>query len=185
MGKENALNQPLSNLSAVSSNETQMKTIGIIGGVSWVSSIEYYRLMNEMVNKELGGLHSAKILMYSIEFGDFSKEERLAEKGNWDPLNKTMIDAAQRLKNGGADFIVIASNTMNSRADDIQAKVHIPVLHIADATGEKVKESGIKTLRFWVLSTPWSRTFIETGWRKNTGSKWLFPMKPKGSISIQ
>jgi len=124
-------------------NETQMKTIGIIGGVSWVSSIEYYRLMNEMVNDELGGLHSAKILMYSIEFGNFSEQERLADKGDWEPLNRTMIDAAQRLKNGGADFIVIASNTMNSRADDIQEKVNIPVLHIADATGEKVKKSGI------------------------------------------
>ena len=134
------------NAGAVSSNESQMKTIGIIGGVSWVSSIEYYRLMNEMVNKQLGGLHSAKILMYSIEFGNFSDEERLAEKGDWSLLNRTMIDAAQRLKRGGADFIVIASNTLNSRADDIQEKVHIPVLHIADATGEKVNKSGIKTV---------------------------------------
>lgn len=134
------------NAGAVSSNESQMKTIGIIGGVSWVSSIEYYRLMNEMVNKQLGGLHSAKILMYSIEFGNFSDEERLAEKGDWSLLNRTMIDAAQRLKRGGADFIVIASNTLNSRADDIQENVHIPVLHIADATGEKVNKSGIKTV---------------------------------------
>jgi aspartate racemase len=134
------------NAGGVSSNESQMKTIGIIGGVSWVSSIEYYRLMNEMVNKQLGGLHSAKILMYSIEFGNFSDEERLAEKGDWSLLNRTMIDAAQRLKRGGADFIVIASNTLNSRADDIQEKVQIPVLHIADATGEKVNKSGIKTV---------------------------------------
>ncbi len=134
------------NAGAVSSNESQMKTIGIIGGVSWVSSIEYYRLMNEMVNKQLGGLHSAKILMYSIEFGNFSDEERLAEKGDWSLLNRTMIDAAQRLKRGGADFIVIASNTLNSRADDIQEKVQIPVLHIADATGEKVNKSGMKTV---------------------------------------
>ena len=136
----------IGNAGTISSNESQMKTIGIIGGVSWVSSIEYYRLMNEMVNKQLGGLHSAKILMYSIEFGNFSDEERLAEKGDWSLLNKTMIDAAERLKRGGADFIVIASNTMNSRADDIQEKVQIPVLHIADATGEKVNESGIKTV---------------------------------------
>jgi aspartate racemase len=142
-----AINATLTkNAGAVSSNESQMKTIGIIGGVSWVSSIEYYRLMNEMVNKQLGGLHSAKILMYSIEFGNFSDEERLAEKGDWSLLNRTMIDAAQRLKRGGADFIVIASNTLNSRADDIQEKVHIPVLHIADATGEKVNKSGIKTV---------------------------------------
>lgn len=166
MGKD-ARNQTLSDVCTVSSNETQMKTIGIIGGVSWVSSIEYYRLMNEMVNKELGGLHSAKILMYSIEFGDFSKEERLAEKGNWDPLNKTMIDAAQRLKKGGADFIVIASNTMNSRADDIQANVHIPVLHIADATGEKVNKSGIKTVA--LLGTKY--TMEQNFYRDRLGKK--------------
>ncbi len=175
MAKENALNQPLSNLSAVSSNETQMKTIGIIGGVSWVSSIEYYRLMNEMVNKELGGLHSAKILMYSIEFGDFSNQERLAEKGNWNPLNKTMIDAAKSLKNGGADFIVIASNTMNSRADDIQAKVHIPVLHIADATGEKVKESGIKTVALLGTKYTMEQNFYRDRLEKKYGLKVVIP----------
>ncbi len=128
------------------SDQPEMKTIGIIGGVSWVSSIEYYRLLNEMVGQKLGGLHSAKLLMYSIEFGEFSEQERLAEKGDWNTLNKTIIDAAQRLKRGGADFIIIASNTVNSRADYIQETVGLPVLHIADATGEKVNESGIKTV---------------------------------------
>ena len=128
------------------SDEARMKTIGIIGGVSWQSSIEYYRLMNEMVAAKLGGLNSAKILMYSIEFGEFSKQERLANQGDWGPLRKTMIDAAQRLKRGGADFIVIASNTMNSTADLVQKTVKIPVLHIADATGAEVKKSGIKTV---------------------------------------
>ena len=128
------------------SKASQMKTIGIIGGVSWQSSIEYYRLMNELVAKQLGGLHSAKILMHSIEFGEFSKEERLASEGDWGPLRKTMIDAAERLKKGGTDFIVIASNTMNSTAELIEDKVKILVLHIADATGEQVKKSGIKTV---------------------------------------
>ena len=130
----------------VLAKETPMKTIGIIGGVSWVSSLEYYRLMNEMVRDKLGGLNSAKVLMYSIEFGEFSKEERLAARGNWAPLRKILLDAAQRLERGGADFIVIASNTLNSQAELIAAQVKIPVLHIADATGRKVKESGIKTV---------------------------------------
>ena len=121
-----------------------MKVIGIIGGVSWTSSVDYYRIMNERVQDLLGGDNSAKILMYSIEFGEFSKQERLAAGGNWDPLNGTMIDAALRLKNGGADFIVIASNTMNSRADDIEKKVGLPVLRIYDVTGSKVNKSGIK-----------------------------------------
>jgi aspartate racemase len=126
--------------------ERRIKTIGIIGGVSWVSSLEYYRLMNEQVRDRLGGLHSAPILMYSIEFGDFSKQERLAAQGDWRPLKATMIDAAKRLEQGGADFIVIASNTMNSTAELIAEHVAIPVLHIADATGRKVKASGIKTV---------------------------------------
>jgi aspartate racemase len=121
-----------------------MKTIGIIGGVSWESSIEYYRLMNQKVMDDLGGLHSAKILMYSIEFGKFSEEERLAEKGNWTPLNATLVKAAESLKGGGADFIVIASNTLNSRADLIETKTGLPVLRITDATGRKVNASGIK-----------------------------------------
>ncbi|MCK9440218.1 MAG: aspartate/glutamate racemase family protein [Methanothrix sp.] len=163
------------NAGTVNSNESQMKTIGIIAGVSWVSSIEYYRLMNEMVNKQLGGLHSAKILMYSIEFGDFSKEERLADKGNWDPINKTMIDAAQRLKRGGADFIVIASNTMNSRADDIQEKVQIPVLHIADATGEKVNKSGIKTVALLGTKYTMEQNFYRDRLEKNHGLKVIIP----------
>jgi aspartate racemase len=129
-----------------SAAQRRIKTIGIIGGVSWVSSLEYYRLMNEQVRDRLGGLHSAPILMYSIEFGDFSKQERLAAQGDWRPLKATMIDAAKRLEQGGADFIVIASNTMNSTAELIAEHVAIPVLHIADATGRKVKASGIKTV---------------------------------------
>ncbi len=167
----------LSNISAVSSNETQMKTIGIIGGVSWESSIEYYRLINEMVNKELGGLHSAKILMYSIEFGDFSKEERIAEKGDWNLINNTMIDAAERLKRGGADFIVIASNTMNSRADLIQEKVHIPVLNIIDATGEKVRESGIRTVALLGTNYTMEQDFYKDRLEKKYGLNVVIPNK--------
>jgi aspartate racemase len=165
----------LSNISTVSSKETQMKTIGIIGGVSWESSIEYYRLMNELVNKKLGDLHSAKILMYSIEFGDFSEEERIAEKGNWTLINNTMIDAAERLKKGEADFIVIASNTMNSRADLIQEKVDIPVLNIIDATGEKVKESGIKTVALLGTNYTMEQDFYKDPLEKKYGLNVVIP----------
>lgn len=124
----------------------EMKTIGIVGGVSWVSSLEYYRLMNELVQSRLGDLHSAKILMFSIEFNNFAKEERLAEKGNWAPLKNTMVDAAKRLQKGGADFIVIASNTMNSTVDLIQNQVPLPIIHIADSVGSKAKEMKLKKL---------------------------------------
>lgn len=121
-----------------------VQTIGVIGGVSWVSSAEYYRLLNQMVAAKLGGLHSAQVLMFSIEFGDFSQQERLAARGDWAPLRQTMLDAARRLKKGGADFVVIASNTMNSQAGLIESQVGIPVLHIADATGRKIKAKGLR-----------------------------------------
>jgi aspartate racemase len=122
----------------------EMKTIGVIAGVGWSSSLDYYRIMNEKVQDELGGDNSAKIVMYSIEFGEFSRQERLADAGNWDPLNATMLDAARRVKAGGADFVIIGSNTLNSRADDIEAKVGIPVLRIYEVTGAKVNRSGLK-----------------------------------------
>lgn len=123
-----------------------IKTIGIVGGVSWASSIEYYRIMNELARDRLGGVSSAQILMYSIEFGEFSKQERLADKGDWTLMTQTILDAAQRLKRGGADFIVIASNTLNSLAPTVEQEVGLPVLHIADATGEAVRMEGLHTV---------------------------------------
>ena len=145
-----------------------MKTIGIIGGISWVSSIEYYRLMNEMVRDMLGGLNSAKILMFSIPFGVFSKDERLAEHGNWAPLIKTMIDAAQRLERGGADFIVIASNTMN---------VTIPVLRLADATANKIIEKGLKTVALLGTAYTMGQLFYRDRLEQQYGLKVVIPDK--------
>jgi len=145
-----------------------MKTIGIIGGISWVSSIEYYRLMNEMVRDMLGGLNSAKILMFSIPFGVFSKDERLAEHGNWAPLIKTMIDAAQRLERGGADFIVIASNTMN---------VTIPVLRLADATANKIIEKGLKTVALLGTAYTMGQLFYRDRLEQQYGLRVVIPDK--------
>jgi aspartate racemase len=124
----------------------QIKTIGVIGGISWVSSAEYYRQLNEGIAARLGGLHSAPVLMYSIAFGPFAEQERLALDGDWAPLRATMLDSARRLERGGADFIIIASNTMNSTADLIAREVDIPVLHIADAVGARVKAAGVRTV---------------------------------------
>lgn len=122
----------------------EMKTIGMIAGVGWSSSVDYYRIMNEKAQTDLGGDHSAKVLMYSIEFGEFSKQERLAAQGNWEPLNATLVDAGRRLKAGGADFIIIGSNTLNSRAGLIEEQVGLPVLRIYDVTGATVNRSGLK-----------------------------------------
>jgi len=157
--------------------EAEMKTIGIIGGVSWVSSLEYYRLLNEMAIGCLGGLHSAKILMFSIEFGEFSKQERKAAAGNWEPLRNTMLDAAQRLKNGGADFIIICSNTMNSTADLIEEKVNIPVLRIMDAVGDEINQKGIKTVALLGTSYTMEADFYRQRLENKYGLKVIVPTK--------
>jgi len=117
-----------------------MKIIGLIGGMSWESSLEYYKLINQGIKEKMGGLHSAKILMYSV---DFAEIEILQHKGRWEEATKLMIEAAWRLERGGADFIVICTNTMHKMADDIQNNVGIPLLHIADATAKKIKEYGL------------------------------------------
>lgn len=120
-----------------------MKTIGLIGGMSWESSIEYYRIINETTKAKLGGLHSAKSMMYSV---DFAEVESLQHQARWDEAAKMLIDAAKNLENGGADFVVLCTNTMHKAADDIQDNVKIPFLHIADATAQQVKASGIQKI---------------------------------------
>ncbi|MBU3107350.1 aspartate/glutamate racemase family protein [Clostridium gasigenes] len=118
-----------------------MKIIGLIGGMSWESSLEYYRIINETAKLKLGGLHSAKCLMYSV---DFEEIEVLQHQNKWDELTNIMIDAAEKLKNGGADFIIICTNTMHKMASDIEERVGIKVLHIAEVTGEKIIQKGMK-----------------------------------------
>jgi aspartate racemase len=120
-----------------------MKTIGLIGGMSWESSIQYYRIINETTKRKLGGLHSAKSLMYSV---DFAEVETLQRQGMWAEAAILLVDAAKRLERGGADFIILCTNTMHKAADEIQAQIKIPFLHIADATAEKVTNSGIQNV---------------------------------------
>ena len=120
-----------------------MKTIGLIGGISWESSIEYYRIINETTKVKLGGLHSAKSLMYSV---DFAEIEILQYQGKWPEAAKILIEAAKNVENGSADFIVLCTNTMHKVADDIQANVDIPLLHFADATAQLVRDSGIQKI---------------------------------------
>lgn len=117
--------------------------MGLIGGLSWESSIEYYRLVNEGVRARLGGLHSARLLLYSF---DFDEIERLQREGRWDDATARMVDAAAALQRGGASFLVICSNTMHLMADAVQAAVPLPLVHIADATGEAVGRAGLRTV---------------------------------------
>ena len=120
-----------------------MKTIGLIGGMSWESSIEYYRIINETAKEKLGGLHSAKSLMVTV---DFAEIEKLQHEDRWDDAAQILVKCAQDLERGGADFIVLCTNTMHKLADQIIASVDIPFLHIADATAEKITAAGIKKI---------------------------------------
>ena len=120
-----------------------MKTIGLIGGMSWQSSLLYYQLINTAVTQRLGGLHSAQILMYSV---DFAAIEKLQHSGDWDAAAKIIIDAARRLEAGGADFFLLATNTMHYVAEVVSAAVDIPLLHIADATAEVLARDGVRRI---------------------------------------
>lgn len=120
-----------------------MKTIGLIGGMSWESTVTYYQVINQMVAKSLGGLHSAKTLLYSV---DFQEIEHCQANGEWDKSALILIDAAKRLQIAGADFIVICTNTMHKVANQIQAAITIPIIHIADVTAKKLIQQGIKTV---------------------------------------
>ena len=122
-------------------SNTVMKTIGLIGGMSWESSLEYYRIINEQVKEKLGGFHSAESLMFSV---DFDEIEKLQYQGNWKDAAKIMVDAAKRLEKGGADFVVLCTNTMHKTADDVQNNIKIPLLHITDAIAERIKDKGLK-----------------------------------------
>lgn len=118
-----------------------MKTIGLLGGMSWESTLTYYRTINEEVKKRLGGLHSAKIVLYSV---DFEPIEKLQHSGNWAGTGEILSHAAQNIAAGGADFLLICTNTMHKVADQVQAAVNIPLLHIADATAGVLLGCNIK-----------------------------------------
>ena len=120
-----------------------MKTIGLIGGMSWESSIQYYRIINETTKARLGGLHSAKSVMVSV---DFAEIEALQHEGRWEEAGRLMAEAAQSLERAGADCVVLCTNTMHKLADRIQDGIRIPFLHIADATAEKIAAAGHGTV---------------------------------------
>lgn len=120
-----------------------MKILGLIGGMSWESTIPYYRMINQQVKEQLGGLHSAKIILYSV---DFHEIEQLQAKGDWHTAAKVLSDAAVSLKRAGAEVIVVCTNTMHKVADDIEADCGLPLLHIADATAAQIKQQGINKI---------------------------------------
>jgi aspartate racemase len=117
-----------------------MKTIGLIGGMSWESTVPYYRIINETVREKLGGFHSAKIVLYSV---DFNEIEQLQTSGAWEESGRVLAQAARSLEAAGADFLVLCTNTMHKVAEAIEGAVTIPLFHIADPTAEAIKKAGI------------------------------------------
>jgi len=120
-----------------------MKTIGLLGGMSWESSIVYYQIINETVRERLGGLHSAQSLMFSF---DFAEIEALQMADDWDGATMQMIAAARQVERGGADCLVICTNTMHKMASDVQNAIDIPLIHIADATAQAIKNDGLQNI---------------------------------------
>ena len=120
-----------------------MKTIGLIGGMSWESTVTYYKIINETVKEKLGGLHSAKCILYSV---DFQEIEECQANGNWEKSGEILGEAAYNLEKAGADFIVICTNTMHKVVNQIKEKISIPILHIAEMTAEKILEKGLKNI---------------------------------------
>jgi aspartate racemase len=130
-----------------------MRTIGLLGGMSWESTVTYYQIINETIKARLGGLHSAKIFLHSVDFAEIEKHQ---SKGEWDKSAVILSKAAKSLEQAGADYIVICTNTMHKVAPDIEKEINIPIVHIADATAEELQKDGIK--RVALLGTKYTMT---------------------------
>jgi aspartate racemase len=130
-----------------------LKTIGLLGGMSWESTVTYYQIINEMVKQELGGLHSAKVLLYSV---DFAEIEKCQADGDWEKSADILSTAAENLEKAGADFIVICTNTMHKVVPQIQSRIRIPIIHIAEATADELKRQKITSVA--LLGTKYTMT---------------------------
>ena len=148
-----------------------MKTIGLIGGMSWESSLEYYRIINEEVKAKLGGLHSAKCILYSV---DFEEIERCQAEGDWESSGKLLGDAALSLEKAGAEMILICTNTMHKVIGYIEEKVSLPILHIADSTAKQIQKSKISTVGLLGTKYTMEQDFYKTRIETN-GIKVLIP----------
>ncbi|USK52947.1 aspartate/glutamate racemase family protein [Cytobacillus solani] len=155
-----------------------MKTIGLIGGMSWESSVEYYRIINEEVKKRLGGLHSAKCLLYSV---NFEEVERFQAEVKWEEAGNLLGDVAHALEKGGADFIVICTNTMHKVIEYIEGKINIPILHIAEATANQIKKSKLNTVGLLGTKYTMEQDFYKSRIESN-GIKVLVPNNTEREI---
>jgi aspartate racemase len=149
-----------------------MKIVGLIGGMSWESTIPYYRQINELIKERLGGLHSAKIILYSVDFHDI---ERLQHAGDWETAGRLMGDAARRIEGAGADFLVLCTNTMHKVAAAIEAAVQIPLLHIADPTAVEIKAAGFSTVALLGTRFTMEESFYKDRLHERHGLQTMIP----------
>ncbi len=149
-----------------------MKTIGLLGGMSWESTVSYYEFVNQGIKNKLGGLHSAKVILYSV---DFDEIEKLQHSGDWESTAVILSDAANKIQSGGADFLLICTNTMHKVADKIQSAIDIPVVHIADATAESLVKGGVKKVGLLGTKFTMSENFYKGRLKSGFGLEVLVP----------
>ncbi len=149
-----------------------MKTIGLLGGMSWESTLDYYRAINEGMNRALGGLHSAKIVLHSV---DFAPIEALQHAGAWDAAAQLLADAARGIETAGADFLLICTNTMHRVAAQVEEAIRIPLVHIADATAEALNSAGIQSTGLLGTAFTMEQDFYKGRLADNFGLKVLVP----------
>jgi aspartate racemase len=159
--------------------QDQVKTIGLIGGLSWESTAEYYRLINQEVNRRLGGFHSARIVIYSV---DFEEEYRLHHAGAWDQTARNMAEAARRLQSAGADIILIGTNTVHKVADEVAAAVDSPLIHIADVTAAAIKKRGLNSVALLGTRFTMAEDFYRGRLHDRHGLKVYVPEGPDAEI---
>jgi aspartate racemase len=156
-----------------------LKTIGLIGGMSWESTVPYYRQINETVKLQLGGLHSARIVLYSVDFHDV---ERLQQAGNWEAAGQLLAGAARALEAAGADFLVLCTNTMHKVGPAIEAAVGIPLFHIADPTAAAIRQAGFSTVGLLGTRFTMEQDFYRERLRERHGIGVLIPAQEERNI---
>ena len=159
--------------------ENILKTIGLLGGMSWESTLEYYKMINEGIKEKLGGLHSAKVAMVSV---DFEPIEKLQHQGKWDEMAKMLSNDAKNIEKAGADFLLICTNTMHKVATEIENSIQIPLLHIADATAEKLIKEDIKKVGLIGTSFTMEEEFYKGRLEKKYGLEVITPDKKNREI---
>lgn len=155
-----------------------MKTIGLIGGTSWLSTLEYYRIINETVNEKLGDAHSARCILYSVDF----EEDIAKNEYNWDKIIENYIDIAIRLERFGADFLIICANTVHKIVEGVQKSIKIPILHIADATGIKIVENGFKKVGLLGTRITMEENFYKNRLKEKFGIETIIPKENEREI---